>query len=179
VRNPEPPKRIDHEQLEGIVARLTETAKSTHEKHQKDLEKKYLAEYSPQPLSAEEQQEIIDRLFYQQQQLVADRRRQLEEKYLATKKEAIADPEYISELVARLSHTNEKLDLLPLKSGKALSKERKEETLRRLFYEDSKHRKELNDSLEKKWLWGSDSSKRSQRDIDGIVSRLASPSPRR
>lgn len=166
------PKR-SHDELQAICDRLT--SNKLHEAKLEALKKKHLKEKDVHPLSAEEQQDITDRLFYQQILVAEDRRKALEAKYLATQEREHVPDDQIQEVVSRLCQPLERPELEPIRTAKQISKSQAAALLTKLYKEDAQHRADEVAALEKKYVWGPAAPKKPLTEIQEAVQRLAVP----
>lgn len=166
------PKRSTDE-LQSILSRLTDNR--VHEKMLDGLRSKHIKEVEPNPLTADEQQEITDRLYYQQIMVQEERSKVLRSKYLPVVEREHASEDHIQDMVLRLHAPIERPELEPRSPAATVPKQKAEELLKKLYAEDQKNRRELAVGLEKKYLWGPAAPKRSTVDFEASVKRLAEP----
>lgn len=166
------PKRSTDE-LQSILSRLTDSR--VHDRMLEALRSKHIKESEPNPLTADEQQEITDRLYYQQLMVQDERNKVLRSKYIPIVEREHVSDDHIQELVLRLHQPIERPELEPRSPPPTVPKQRAEELLKKLYAEDQKNRKDLAVNLEKKYLWGPAAPKRSPVDIEASVKRLVEP----
>jgi tRNA nucleotidyltransferase (CCA-adding enzyme) len=166
------PKRSTDE-LQSILSRLTDNR--LHEKMLDGLRSKHIKEAEPNPLTADEQQEITDRVYYQQLMVQEERNKVLRSKYLPVVEREHVSDDHIQDMILRLHQPIERPELEPRSPPATVPKQKAEDLLKKLYDEDQKKRKELVVGLERKYLWGPAAPKRSAADIEASVKRLVEP----